>query len=155
MVRRETDRRRSCGWRGRVSCRDIAGDHLGCILLKMAAVSFVVDRRDGHVVHERNPHEHLISLRSGCCVAQMTSRNEFVRAGAVLRSEQQRHLERPALHGGGHPPHRSQRPNRPLLHVRTYSAQHSSRSCHLSHFPILIMNKNVVRVPIQRREMFS
>ena len=44
-------------------------------------------------------------------------RGTFVRAGAVLRSEQQRHLERPALHGGGHPPHRSQRPNRPLLHV--------------------------------------
>ena len=34
----------------------------------------VAGRRDRHVVHERNPHEHLISLRSGCCVAQMTSR---------------------------------------------------------------------------------
>ena len=116
MGRRGTDRRRSCEWKGRVSRHDIAGNHLGCILLKMEAVSLLTGVTDMWCtnVTRTNISLRTLGVPSG---PDDQPRGTFVRAGAVLRSEQQRHLERPALHGGGYPPHRSQRPNRPLLHV--------------------------------------
>ena len=117
MGRRGTDRRRSCAWKGRVSrLDDIARSHLGCILLKMEAVSLLTGVTDMWCtnVTRTNISLRTLGVPSG---PDDQPRGTFVRAGAVLRSEQQRHLERPALHGGSHSPHRSQRPNRPLLHV--------------------------------------